>query len=420
MAQAQFSGTFRGGSTVGPGASASGIASNADIGTQGGLDTDVFKWSGATATHRGGAAHEALKELSLIEVSDARVIRAKKLAEKADVQTKILQKKFHNELGKTVSTNWKETINLVDKKVIEFQSWLSGLGKEAEEDEEEEDHHKIVGKITKEAAVCHLIANNAKEAAYRAEQEIENARIQRRGAIEAARTARTLKHQEMAFIVDDSDQERQQKPPSVLKVTISEGKNFPTRTGAKHVNPYAVVSFWNPDKPDDETQVSVTPIKWKSRDPDFLFTSDFFVVDDWDDETRPEVVEIAFYDCLSTIPIKQPVVGDDPLIGAAKFVLHDICKKKRHRTYPDGRVELGHFRCEYSKWHDLHDEEEQLVETVFVDKEGVEERTACEILVGIQYLDSANKPKTTNGIQAVQMPKRRPYPDPAPNPPPSW
>mmetsp|Transcript_57726 Transcript_57726/g.135793 ORF Transcript_57726/g.135793 Transcript_57726/m.135793 type:complete len:441 (+) Transcript_57726:104-1426(+) len=421
-----FSGTFRGGSTVAPGAAASGIASAQDIGTQGNYDTDVFRWSGATSTHKGGPRHDALKDVALLHVQQERMRRAHHLAEKADQQSKILQKRLGSEVQNTLSHNIEQTKQAVLDAVDWTQGYITAIWENREQEEAEED--KIVQQkgIRGQAAVCEIIARNAKEAAFRAEAEIMKARNSRQAAKDQAKISRNLPPNDRQQVVDNSGDDKVVKLPSTLKVTISEAKNFPKRPGNKYVNPYAVITFFDvnekdsdddePNEEETEVQTAVTPIFWKTEDPFFLFNYDFFVVDDWDDEVRPEEVEIKFYDCAST-NITKPVVGDDPLVGMLRFPLREVCKRVQPLRWPDGREEPGHFRSDMSKWCDVLDEDGNKVE---VEVEGEEDNLVCQALIGIQYLDSAKKPKIMNTIQAVQMPTRKPIPAPAPRPPPSW
>eukprot|EP00961_Rhodomonas_salina_P121410 1634081-Rhodomonas_salina.3 len=341
MPKEMFSGTFRGGSTVAPGAAASGIASAQDLGTQGNYDTDVFRWSGATSTHKGGPRHDALKDLALLHVQQERMRRAHHLAEKADqqhkqtsksasgtgfrseqsgsedwsavdsgavhlssltlftfLQSKILQKRLGSEVQNTLSHNIEQTKQAVLDAVDWTQGYITAIWENREQEEavrdprfllrftclvlylpvrdamspsQEED--KIVQQkgIRGQAAVCEIIARNAKEAAFRAEAEIMKARNSRQAAKDQAKCEHTTAGSSAFPELDLTNGAEQQqgddkvvKLPSTLKVTISEAKNFPKRPGNKYVNPYAVITFFDvneKDSDDDEPNEEETEVQ---------------------------------------------------------------------------------------------------------------------------------------------------------------
>ena len=318
-----LSGLLRGGTTVSDALPkedmlVSGLNAHEDIGSAG-YDSSVFAFSGVMRQAPGGEhpLHDATKKLAMMEVEQERLRRAKLLEETKGKNQNLLKAQMVKEMEAT-SGFWTgmavtETAQLPQTVVSWVQSWWK-------KEEAVSVEKKAPMKRSKNAQLASIASRNAREASARAREEMEKARCCGREAKQTAFEARTIPQNERKLHVLQDEEDIVQKPLSLLRIQLAEGKNFPligdSKLLGKVSNPYAKVLFHNPQAESIEPQsfFSTTQYSDVGR-AEWLQEFEFQVATDWDDESRPEQLEFIFYHEPKTMTGVSVHVVDSAVCG---------------------------------------------------------------------------------------------------------
>ena len=245
---------------------------------------------------------------------------------------------------------------------VSVDRWIGSFWTVQKEDEAKE----IKDSRPQKANLAPAEANNAREAAIKARDEMELASKKAREAREAAEAARDVPPLWRKKHVMKTEEEKN-KPPSVLKVRLSQGKNFPLVGDSilnRETNVYAKLQVRNPltDGEEFEPTTFYSTTQCRTSDPDFLQDFEFPILSDWEDETRPEVLEIIFFHQASSRSGRQDPRQDHEF-GRYRIQLDEFVKLMPKRRYPDGSEEPMHFDGTIMKWFKLHDDEDDPVRT---------------------------------------------------------
>jgi hypothetical protein len=224
--------------------------------------------------------------------------------------------------------------------------------------QKEEGAEKIKDSRPQKANLAPAASKNAREAAIKARDEMELASKKAREAREAAQAARDVPPSWRKKHVMKTEEDKN-KPPSVLTVRLSQGKNFPLVGDSilnRETNVYAKLQVRNPltDGEEFEPTTFYSTTQCRTSDPDFLQDFEFPILSDWEDETRPEVLEIIFLHQASSRSGRQDPRQDHEF-GRYRIPLDEFVKLKPKRRYPDGTEEPMHFDGTITKWFKLHD-----------------------------------------------------------------
>ncbi len=243
---------------------------------------------------------------------------------------------------------------------VSFGRWIGSFWTVQKEEEAEKNKDSRPQKTNLAPAA----AKNAREAAIKARDEMELASKKAREAREAAQAARDVPPLYRKKHVMKIEEENN-KTPSLLTVRLSQGKNFPLVGDSilnRETNVYAKLQVRNPltDGEEFEPTTFYSTTQCRTSHPEFLQDFEFPILSDWEDETRPEVLEIIFLHQESSRGGRQ-YPRQDREFGRCRILLDEFVKLKPKRRYPDGTEEPMHFDGTITKWFKLHDAEDDPV-----------------------------------------------------------
>ena len=222
-------------------------------------------------------------------------------------------------------------------------------------------------KPVKSALLAPAAANNARNAAQRARDEMEVANAKLREAKAAAQAARDIPPLWRKKSVMDTN-EVSNKPPSILKLRLSQGRNFPLvgdTVFSRETNVYAKLLVRDPKIEGVAPVTFYSTTRYKQADPEFLQDFEFPIAADWDDEERPETIEIIFLHEATSFTGKSGSGKQDPEhdheFGRYTIQLMEFAKLQPKRRQPDGAETPAHFAGTITKWFKLHDADNEPV-----------------------------------------------------------
>jgi len=381
-----------------------------------GGETIVFAASRVTEPSVAGAKHDLEKHRALYKLGHARSERAQRLAERKDKESEKLQKDLLVDIQRTCE----HTQEHVQKSVLEWGEALQALL--SEEERERKKREKQFKEPSKDAMMLHRftrkVSSNVSGAVRRAEQAQEEARRQAKLAAQAKLDVKSLPAEKRHISKFQAAKASDDKPPSSLRIFISEGVNFPRIKMYKSVDAYCRFLL---TKPGDELndQDHTTGIKWRQHNPVFNENVEFVVQDSWGDVVRDETLLCEFYDSNAVQGLTTTgVIGGDNILGVVRIPLNDFLKRKEVIRYPDGDVDPAHFVGALDEWFELKDADTG--DPIM----GTDDPEAPAVVqMKISFVDSASKKQTGPsgpGIHPVQLPPREEFQAPLARPPPSW